>query len=205
MTDRNPCGYPEGCRRKRHGVYCVPPPICKAGDCGRVATRHGLCKLHDRRLQVWGEPFRWIKAMVEWSLAEGDVGCITDWPYGRNRGYPVVTVDRRTTSGSVLVMELTGRPKPVGQEARHLCGNGKEGCLSPWHLDWGTHYQNIQDMVGHGTMPRGERTGSAKLTEQQVREIRASGGTQRAVAVRYGIDQSIVNRIRNGKAWRHVD
>ena len=46
----------------------------------------------------------------------------------------------------------------------------------------------------------GEKNGQAKLTEAIVREIKISNESQKMLAERYGIDQSIISRIRNGKA-----
>lgn len=55
---------------------------------------------------------------------------------------------------------------------------------------------------------RGTDRRAAKLTEQQVIEIRqavASGAKQVDVAAEYGISQGLVSGIVNGKRWNHVD
>lgn len=48
------------------------------------------------------------------------------------------------------------------------------------------------------------RPGTPKLTEDDVREIRASAESGRAVARRLGVDPSIVSQIRSGKRWKSV-
>lgn len=56
-----------------------------------------------------------------------------------------------------------------------------------------------------GTGPlRGEQNKSAKLTEDDVRAIRASPEKQQALADRYGITQAAVSHIRSRKTWTHV-
>lgn len=58
-----------------------------------------------------------------------------------------------------------------------------------------------------GVQVRGERHGQAKLTEQDVREIRAavsSGEVGWSIAARYGISVSQVSIIARRKAWAHV-
>lgn len=51
---------------------------------------------------------------------------------------------------------------------------------------------------------RGEAQIQAKLTDDLVREIRASTETGGSIAKRLGISKTVVNRARRGKTWRHV-
>lgn len=54
---------------------------------------------------------------------------------------------------------------------------------------------------------RGERSGTAKLTELQVREIRARAATgeyQRPLAKAFGVTQGVVWHIIHRRTWRHV-
>lgn len=50
----------------------------------------------------------------------------------------------------------------------------------------------------------GEKNNLAKLTEEQVREIRASGETHVEAAKRYGLSANNVYLIRTRKTWKHV-
>ena len=45
--------------------------------------------------------------------------------------------------------------------------------------------------------------GEAKLTAEQVLEIRASSETQRVLAERYGVSKALVGRIKRRELWRH--
>lgn len=51
---------------------------------------------------------------------------------------------------------------------------------------------------------RGEHHHKAKLTTEQVMEIRASNDKQIYLASKYGVDQAEISRIRNGRRWRHL-
>jgi 5-methylcytosine-specific restriction endonuclease McrA len=51
---------------------------------------------------------------------------------------------------------------------------------------------------------RGERIGVAKLTEDAVREIRASDLANRELGRRYGVDEKAVREVRRGATWKHV-
>lgn len=58
------------------------------------------------------------------------------------------------------------------------------------------------------TVSRGEHRYNARLTEENVRELRAvyaaGGVTQQALADRYGVSLMAINKVLNGKAWAHV-
>lgn len=54
---------------------------------------------------------------------------------------------------------------------------------------------------------RGERNPAAKLTEDRVREmrrLRETGATVRALAATYGVDHSLVYRVCTRQCWAHV-
>lgn len=58
-----------------------------------------------------------------------------------------------------------------------------------------------------GLRARGEKNGSAKLTEQQVVEIRqraAAGETFRAIADDFDVKDPIIFHIARGNSWKHV-
>ena len=77
------------------------------------------------------------------------------------------------------------------------------------HLWEGTHKENMddRDRKGRCAPPRiiGEQHGRAKLTEQQVREMRASSKMQIDLADEYGITQGAVTAIVNRRTWKHVE
>jgi hypothetical protein len=72
------------------------------------------------------------------------------------------------------------------------------------NLRWGTHTDNMRDKVAHGTQTRGETHPIAKLTEDDVRAIRASRETTRALGEQYGVSQVAIVFIKNRKTWKHV-
>lgn len=104
-----------------------------------------------------------------------------------------------------LVLEIFRGPCPDGAEGRHLDGDPINNRLE--NLSWGTHTENIRDSIRHGTRPRGEVVASSKLTEDDVRLIRArleEGVPQRKIAEEFGVAQTLISRIARRGIWGHV-
>lgn len=101
-----------------------------------------------------------------------------------------------------LVLEAFEGPCPKGMECRHLDGDPTNNTRR--NLQWGTRQEQNVDRVVHGTSNRGARNGQSKLTESEVRKIRASKGTDKEIAKEFGVAGSQVTRIKSGKTWGHV-
>jgi hypothetical protein len=103
-----------------------------------------------------------------------------------------------------LVLEAFVGPCPVGQECRHLDGNPANNNVE--NLAWGTRTENQADRVRHGTSSRGEQSVLAKLTEDDVREIRrllGQGLTQTKISSLFGVSRVTISKIKLGKLWAH--
>jgi hypothetical protein len=90
------------------------------------------------------------------------------------------------------------------QNVLHRCDN--PSCVNPTHLFLGSQADNVTDMVAKGRAHdvRGESNGNVKLTAKQVAAIRAEPLLQRQIAKKYGIERSVVSRIRSHKLWRSL-
>lgn len=104
-----------------------------------------------------------------------------------------------------LVMAVFVGPKPAGLVVRHLDGNKANNRLS--NLAYGTYQENSHDAIRHGTWNHGTKVPCAKLTDDDVREIRRlhkQGMTQRELAARFGVNPATIHPIVHGTAWKHV-
>ncbi|MDF9750289.1 HNH endonuclease [Arthrobacter sp. ES3-54] len=123
-------------------------------------------------------------------------------------GYAVVHFGSRNPRRvHMLVCEAWHGPCPApGMHAAH--GNGDPVDNRPENLRWATPLENAQDRIRLGTVARGERVGGSKLTENDVRTIRAKlTGTQGEVsrlAREYGVERYTIRCIRDNVTWRHV-
>lgn len=94
---------------------------------------------------------------------------------------------------------------PVDDElGRHLDGDPSNN--TPANLAWGSSQENSDDKLAHGRQPQGERVHSARLTAQDVEEIRRLHGTMplRALAERFGVSHTAVRRAALGIKWRSI-
>jgi hypothetical protein len=96
---------------------------------------------------------------------------------------------------------------PIGDKhVLHKCDNPR--CVNPDHLFLGTHQDNIRDMVQKGRAASGAKHPSAKLTPEQVIEIRelyAQGGhTTRSLGQKYGVNGKHIHNIVTGKKWKNL-
>lgn len=87
----------------------------------------------------------------------------------------------------------------------HTCDN--PGCVNPIHMFLGTAGQNIRDAAAKGRLKGsvGELNGTAKLTEEQVKLIRADNRVQWKIAQDFGVCQMTISLIKQRKHWAHVD
>jgi hypothetical protein len=117
-------------------------------------------------------------------------------------GYRTVNIGGGNKYVHRLVLEAFVGPRPQGHEGCHRNGIRTDNRLE--NLRWGTPQSNQTDRVLHGTSNRGERCGSVKLTESQVREILNSKEPGCDLAKRYKVSQQSICCIRKGRNWSHI-
>jgi hypothetical protein len=89
--------------------------------------------------------------------------------------------------GYRVFYEMANGPIPEGLVIDHRCENPP--CVNPEHLEAVPQRINAR------------RGGAAKLTEEQVAEIRASDELQRVLAERYGVAACTISNILAGRRW----
>lgn len=187
-------------------------PICKIPGCGKKQHAHGYCSRHASKLRRHGdplggragsspgEPLRWIEEHASYA---GD-DCLP-WPFEIGRyGYGTVKEAGRKRVASRVMCERAHGPAPgTNFDAAHSCGNGHLGCTNPTHLSWKTRKGNVGDAIAHGTWKRGANDANAKLSDDDVREIRRLAGSmlQKDIAALFGVRQGQISRVISGVRW----
>lgn len=92
---------------------------------------------------------------------------------------------------------------PEGLVVRHKCRN--RHCVNPNHLEVGTRVDNMADKVRDGTDNRGEKNHKAKLTPEQVHEIRnRASEVQERLAEEFGVSSQSIRNVIAHRNWKHV-
>ncbi|END7728784.1 NUMOD4 motif-containing HNH endonuclease [Escherichia coli] len=127
-------------------------------------------------------------------------------------GYKYVCLYKDGVKKNILIHKLV---------ASHFVGGFAEG-LQVNHIDgdkYNNNYLNLEWVTPSGNIShsyglesrgnvKGERNGNSKISNDDVikiKEMVANGFPQCEVAKLFGIHNSKVSRIVNGKAWRHVN
>ena len=124
------------------------------------------------------------------------------------KGYGYVDLSRGDRKTRRLVHQLVAAaflpPRPSAQHhPNHLDADKLNN--HPENLEWATSSENNAHARARGLVPalHGESNGRAKLTAEQVLEIRSLRGKigARAIAARFGVARSLIQRIHQGRAW----
>jgi len=106
----------------------------------------------------------------------------------------------------LVALAFRGEPPTPAHEVAHL--NGRSLDNREVNLAWKTRTENEADKVLHGTSNRGARQGASKLTDDDVRAIRAAfaaGEKQRDIGARYGVSQGHISMLCNRQQWAWLD
>jgi len=124
--------------------------------------------------------------------------------------YPVFTIEKgMTITTHRYSYLLTHGYLPTGH-AIHVCHSCDEPrCVNPRHLWLGTAKANFAEMIVRGRKKRGEAHRDAKLTEDDVRAIRARYVKDVTpigpIANRYGVSKSAIGSVIHRRSWGYLD
>ncbi len=137
-------------------------------------------------------------------------GCVLWTGTARPSGYGYITLGSRMGNQKIAAhrasWELHNGPIPDSLCVLHRCD--VRLCVAPEHLFLGTNADNTADMIAKGRQAIGEKSGLAKLTQEQVRQIRdryAAGGiSQRTLAREYRVRDITVSAVIRRRNWKHI-
>lgn len=89
---------------------------------------------------------------------------------------------------------------------KEKCGN--PNCVNPGHLYMGTQADNIRDRDSWGNAAIGEKNAFAKLSNKEVLKIKQlrekHNYTHETLANMFGVSDSAIWSIINGRTWKHL-
>ena len=187
--------------------------VCSIEDCDRPAAGRGWCKMHWKRWRKSGDPLAVkfvrqpngtpLKERLERrSALEPETGCML-WRGAADSKLGARSYTRgiiRMGGGNLHVGQAAWivycGPIPSGLWVLHHCDNAL--CINPQHLYLGTRVENGADMA------KRRRARHLKLTEEQVRFIRASALNGAQLGRMFGVSRILIYPILKGRFHRHV-
>lgn len=94
---------------------------------------------------------------------------------------------------------------PDGLKCCHSCDN--RACVNPEHLFLGTQKDNMRDcrLKGRNAVHKGERNGSAVLSDAEVCAVRESTEPSATLAQKFGVTRGSIWRMRSHRSYRHLN
>jgi len=140
---------------------------------------------------------------IEYEVNENGCNLCTSHSLNKD-GYPTMGINGKKVFIHRYVYEQNYEKIPDGMVVRHKCD--VRNCINPLHLDVGSQFDNVQDMIKRGRKPsrKGELNGRSKLTEMDVRVIRKNKLSSYKICKLYNVCPSTVRMIRQYRRWSHV-
>lgn len=188
---------------------------CSFDGCDKPILAQKLCAGHYGQ-QLRGKPLRPLRRrLVTTDLEQrlryySPVGPADEcwiWTGALNKGYGSMSMPGSLKrEAHIVAWEIANGELANGRIVRHSCDNPP--CTNPAHLFLGTHADNVADKVAKGRQSRGGNHGHAKLTDEQVCEIRdlyeTGAWTQMDLAKIFHVSRPLVSLVVNRKLWSHI-
>lgn len=171
-----------------------------------------LCLVRDQDLETWaavrGQPRLLVSSHGRaWSHQKHALLS----PATRPCGYKLVSFQdegrRQTLYLHRLVAEAFLEASFGQTEVNHIVVNGKvdKGDNFYKHLEWATPAENRADAQRNRLHAFGERNGMARLTREQIKEIRSSSESTKTLSERFNVKTNTITRIRARQRWQLLE
>jgi hypothetical protein len=170
-------------------------PLCACG-CGEAVSRHGLKWKTFRQGHV---------ARVRHPSYNGGVWTCRGRVYIRVHNHPSANSNGYVLRARVVAETAIGRSLAKGEHVHHI--NGDKSDDRPENLQVLTVQQHHKlHAKDYSARMSGTKNPGAKLTESEVRAIRAMPHTiaTRTIAALYQVDSDTIRQIRKHETWSHI-
>ena len=133
-----------------------------------------------------------------WDYVDKSGSC-WEWTGSKcSKGYGNAWINGSYIGAHRASWEMTNGSIDKGFHVLHKCDN--PACVNPDHLFSGTNADNVADKLKKGRQ-------QSKLNADQVKVIKRNIGSvsQAKLAEWFGVDQSLISRIKSGQLWSRVE
>lgn len=197
-------------------VQCIPPNPSGLCQCGCGETTKVAAYTHSAIGWVKGEHLRYIHGHNGastltpekrfWNSVDKSGDCWL-WTAGKNKaGYGIFYARKKHVLAHRYSYELANGPIPEAMKICHHCDH--PACVRDSHLFCGTDADNVADKVAKGRIPKGETHHNARLTDDDVRQIRldyASGISAAALGKKYGIHERYARGVAKRQRRKYTE
>ncbi len=129
------------------------------------------------------------------------------WKGKSKKGYPKMTCRKAlgASLGHRASWIIHNGKIPDNLCVLHKCDN--KICTNPEHLFLGTNIENVEDMLNKKRNPIGSAVGTAKLNEDQIKEIKnllKLGSSLKSIADAFQVTSAAIYLIKKNRNWKHV-
>lgn len=122
--------------------------------------------------------------------------------------YMAVSISSRGDVKLVAIHRLVatafhGACPSTRHQVAHIDGNALNNRAD--NVRWATAKENAEDRERHGHTARGERSGTAVLSDALVRAIRESGLSATDTAKKFNLARTTAARVIGRQTWRHIE
>jgi hypothetical protein len=132
-------------------------------------------------------------------------GCLEWTGAPSNTGYGKLKINGKELLAHRVAYMLRFGAISEAQCVLHKCDNRL--CIDTDHHFLGTRVDNNADMVSKGRQAKGTKNFHARLTEQDVLDIRSLSEvfSQKELAILFRVGQPLISRIVTRKRWRYLN
>lgn len=139
------------------------------------------------------------------NLPKDENGCKI-WVRSKDKsGYGYYCFNGRNKKAHRLLFQIKFPGNYFGVVIRHKCDN--PSCCNLEHLEKGTQKDNVQDMMKRKRAAVGSKMPTAKLHEEEVREIKKllKNEHTKIISKKFNVSNSTIAAIKNGRSWKEVE
>ena len=140
-------------------------------------------------------------------IVNSDTGCWEWTGCSNNKGYGYFYILSKNIYAHRFSYEYFIGPIPEDLCVLHKCDN--PSCVRPDHLFLGTNQDNVNDKVSKNRHHRGEQSGTNKLSEDEVIQIKKELqnyyiGQVNDLSHFYKVSKATISLIKTGSTWSHI-